>query len=106
MDISPMCDRYNATVEKSQVSRIYTQQQTVAVPTVSGWVYRLHRAPAVGDLGGPGAARRPGHPGCAGGEQRLVPEPDPRQPQQLQQRAQGGRRPGGGGGGRGGGGGE
>ena len=23
MDISPMCDRYNATVEKSQVSRIY-----------------------------------------------------------------------------------
>ena len=73
---------------------------------MSGWVYRLHRAPAVGDLGGPGAARRPGHPGRAGGEQRLVPEPDPRQPQQLQQRAQGGRRPGGGGGGRGGGGGE
>lgn len=25
MDISPMCDRHNATIEKSQVGNMYTQ---------------------------------------------------------------------------------
>jgi cAMP-specific phosphodiesterase 4 len=34
IDISPMCDKYNATIEKN-----------------AGWVYRLHRPSTLGDLG-------------------------------------------------------
>ncbi|XP_074710775.1 3',5'-cyclic-AMP phosphodiesterase 4A isoform X4 [Strix uralensis] len=51
---------------------------------VPGGVHRLHRAPAVGDLGRPGAPGRAGDPGAAGGEPGLVPAagapPEPRAP--------------------------
>ena len=57
---------------------------------ILGGVYRLYRAPAVGDLGRPGPPRRPGHPRHLGGQQRLVPVADTRQPSLLLQRAQGG----------------
>ena len=48
--------------------------------SASGWVHRLHRAPVVGDLGRSGPSGRSGHSGRTGGQQRLVPLADTRQP--------------------------
>ena len=71
LDISPMCDRYNATIEKSQV----WYSLLVAVfhqPFISGWFHRLHRPPTVGDVGWPRPSGCPRYPWCPGGQQRLV----------------------------------
>ena len=68
MEISPMCDRYNATIEKSQVTYVFLVHKSIYREIKShkeynstieiinsmideGWIYRLHRSSIVGDMG-------------------------------------------------------
>ena len=55
LDISPMCDRNNATTEKSQVSiekRICWHRSILIFnPIFPGGLHQLHRPPSLGDLG-------------------------------------------------------
>ena len=66
MEISPMCDRYNATIEKSQVISCFNPNfvgEGLQLPFISlcvltqlsklylGWIYRLYCASFMGDLG-------------------------------------------------------
>lgn len=63
MEISPMCDKHNASVEKNQVTHTHTNALHLTViqrpqvltdlcpsPPVGGF-HRLHRSPSVGDVG-------------------------------------------------------
>ena len=63
LDISPMCDRSNATTEKSQVRRS-TKMEILKIDIrqtqFAGWIYQLYCASTVGDLG------RAGLPWCSG----------------------------------------
>ena len=71
LDISPMCDRYNATIEKSQVFFFFigVSQQYVHW---SGRFHRLYCPPTVGDMGRSCPPRCPRNPRCPGRQQRLV----------------------------------
>ena len=54
LDISPMCDRYNATIEKSQVqifSGFRSWKKKLIVVVFSGWLYRLYCTSLMGNLG-------------------------------------------------------
>lgn len=91
LDISPMCDRHSATIEKSQVikkkntidfnssspSPLHSPCDLILETTsfcffFSGWIYRLYRASVVGDVGWPSASGRPRNPRHARRKQRLV----------------------------------
>jgi len=91
MEISPMCDKHNASVEKSQVKYTkdkrnrHIQEYSINVHWAScsslvcsvGWIHRLHRSSSVGDMGWSGSSRCPGHPGHIRGQQRVVPKHHP-----------------------------
>ena len=54
LDISPMCDRSNATTEKSQVRRSRKREILkidIRQTQFAGWIYQLYCASTVGDLG-------------------------------------------------------
>ena len=53
LDISPMCDRYNATIEKSQVHKYFRIQLATGMdwPLFPGWLYRLYCTSFMGNLG-------------------------------------------------------
>lgn len=66
MEISPMCDKHTASVERTQVENTHlssSQQKRVFILTFTdivacyrlGWLHRLHCPPSVGDVGRPGS---------------------------------------------------
>lgn len=69
IDLSPMCDKHTATVEKSQVADLGVRCSLrwafipVSFDFYPGWLHRLHRAPIMGDVGGSCASGLPGHSG-------------------------------------------
>lgn len=80
LDISPMCDRHNANVAKSQVrfSNISTWLAVTSLITlfpslIAGGFHRLYCSSAVGNLGGfsfPGCSANVGQ---FGGKSRVLP---------------------------------
>ena len=70
LDISPMCDRYNATIEKSQVFFFIGVSQQHG--HWSGRFHRLYCPSTVGDMGRSCPPRCPRNPRCPGRQQRLV----------------------------------
>ena len=65
LDISPMCDRNNATTEKSQVSKTFVENvdntECWGKLWFTGWIYQLHCPSLVGDLGRACVSRCPGY---------------------------------------------
>ena len=76
MEISPMCDRYNATIEKSQVKispSIFSMVIFDWVNIFQGRLHRLYRASVMGNVGWPGLSWFATHFRNTWGQQRLVP---------------------------------
>ncbi len=83
LDISPMCDRHNASIEKSQARKKARQwnrnsfllkKHFIPSRLQPGWLHRLHQPPTVGDLGRPGPPRRSKDP------------PEPQEEQEVSRR--------------------